>query len=79
MEKQSQILLYQTEDGQARIQVQFDNETVWLTQEQMSVLFQRDLSVVTKHIRNVFQEGELNEESNVQNLHFTPQLLQIMQ
>lgn len=70
MENQSEILLYQTEDGQTRIQVQLDADTVWLTQEQMAELFQRDRSVITKHIRNVFQEGELAEESNVQILHF---------
>jgi hypothetical protein len=65
----SEILIYQTEDGQTKIQTRFENETVWLTQEQISALFQRERSVITKHINNVFNEGELERESNVQNLH----------
>jgi hypothetical protein len=51
------------------VEVRLDGETVWLTQEQMSALFARERSVVTKHLRNVFREGELEEKSNVQNLH----------
>ncbi|WP_348800404.1 virulence RhuM family protein [Flavobacterium adhaerens] len=67
----SEILIYQTEDGSTKIQTRLENETVWLTQEQMSELFQRERSVITKHIRNVFQEGELDEKSNVQILHIS--------
>lgn len=55
--------------GQTRVDVRLDVDTVWLTQEQMAVLFGRERSVVTKHLRNIFKEGELDEESNVQNLH----------
>lgn len=51
------------------IEVRLENETVWLTQQQISELFQRERSVITKHINNVFDEGELDEESNVQILH----------
>ncbi|MEX2569507.1 MAG: RhuM family protein [Cyclobacteriaceae bacterium] len=65
----SEIIIYQTEDGKTKIQTRLENETVWLTQEQMSELFQRERSVITKHIGNVFKEGELDEKSNVQNLH----------
>jgi hypothetical protein len=65
----SEILIYQTEDGQTKIQTRFENETVWLTQEQIVVLFQRDQSVISRHIKNVFDECELDRESNVQNLH----------
>ena len=61
----SQFLLYQTEDGQTRIEVQFRGETVWLSLNQMSELFQRDKSVISKHIRNVFDEGELTSEATV--------------
>jgi hypothetical protein len=60
---QSEIILYQTEDGRTRIQCRFENETVWLTQAQMADLFQRERSVITKHIRNIFEEGELVEEA----------------
>ncbi len=59
----SEITLYQTEDGRTRVQCRFENETVWLTQAQMADLFQRERSVITKHIRNVFEEGELVEEA----------------
>jgi len=69
IENQSEIILYQTEDGQTRVDVRVENETVWLSQEQMTQLFGRERSVITKHIKNIFQEGELVEKSNVQNLH----------
>ena len=59
----SEIILYQTEDGRTRVQCRFENETVWLTQAQMADLFQRERSVITKHIRNIFEEGELVEEA----------------
>lgn len=67
----SEIIIYQTEDGKTKIQARLENETVWLTQEQISELFQRDRSVITKHIGNIFKEGELDEKSNVQNLHIS--------
>ena len=59
----SEIILYQTEDGGTRVQVRLQDETVWLTQQQMAELFQRERSVITKHIRNIFEEGELVEEA----------------
>ena len=60
---QSEIILYQTEDGGTRVQVRLQGETVWLPQQQMAELFQRERSVITKHIRNIFEEGELVEEA----------------
>ena len=63
----NQIAIYQSESG--AVDVRLDGDTVWLTQEQMTQLFGRERSVITKHIRNVFKEGELEEKSNVQNLH----------
>ncbi len=65
----SEILIYHTEDGQTKIQTRLENETVWLTQEQIVELFQRDQSVISRHIKNVFNEGELDRESNMQKLH----------
>jgi hypothetical protein len=56
---QSQVLLYQAPDGRTRLEVRMQDETVWLTQAQMAELFQRERSVITKHIRNIFEEGEL--------------------
>jgi prophage maintenance system killer protein len=54
-----EILLYEAPNGEVRVDVRLDHETVWLTQDQMSQLFARERSVITKHVRNVFQEGEL--------------------
>ena len=65
----SEILIYQTEDGQTKIETRFENETVWLTQEQNVLLFQRDQSVISRHINNIFSEGELDKESNMQKMH----------
>lgn len=68
---ESQIEIYQSTDGQTRVEVTFEKDTVWLTQAQISILFQRERSVITKHIRNAFREGELEEKSNVQILHIS--------
>ena len=54
--------MYQTEDGLTKIDVRMENETVWLTQAQMAELFQRERSGITKHIKNVFAEGEVDEK-----------------
>ncbi len=59
----TEIIMYQTEDGLTKINVQMSDETVWLTREQMAELFQRDRSVIGKHIKNIFDEGELQKES----------------
>lgn len=61
----SQLILYQTEDGKTRLEVRFAGETVWLTLNQLAGLFQRDKSVISRHIRNVFEEGELSRERTV--------------
>ncbi len=65
----NEIILYQTGELTERIEVRLENETVWLNQDQMSTLFQRDQSVISRHIRNVFKEGELDEKSNMQKMH----------
>lgn len=69
MDQRSELIIYTTEDGLTKVDVTFEDETVWLSIAQMAELFQRDRSVISKHIKNVFEEGELVEESNVQNLH----------
>lgn len=61
----SDIIIYQTEDGQTKIDVRLENESVWLSLNQLSELFQRDKSVISKHIKNVFDEGELELISTV--------------
>ena len=68
MEKQGEIILYQP-DEVVRLEVRLEDETVWLTQAQIAELFQRDRTVITKHINNVFKEKELEEKSNVHFLH----------
>lgn len=67
--KQSDIIIYTTDDGLTKIETTFDGDTVWLSKAQMSELFQRDRSVISKHIKNIFEEGELLREGNVQILH----------
>lgn len=61
----SDFLFYQTEDGKTRLEVRLSGETVWLPLTQMAELFQRDKSVISRHIRNVFEEGELSPDSVV--------------
>ena len=61
--QKSNLLMYTTEDGLTKIEATFVNDTVWLSIEQMAELFQRDRSVIGKHIRNIFKEGELKKES----------------
>lgn len=68
MEKQGEIILYQPDEA-VRLEVRLEDETVWLTQAQIAELFQRDRTVITKHINNVFKEKELKEKSNVHFLH----------
>ena len=62
MKTNSDIEIYQSSDGQIEVEVTFDNETVWLNQEQLSQLFNRDRTVIGRHIRNIFKERELFEE-----------------
>lgn len=59
------IIIYQTADNQTAIQVQFDHQTVWLNRHQLALLFDRDIKTIGKHVNNVFQEGELEQNSVV--------------
>ncbi|MBE6323975.1 MAG: cell filamentation protein Fic [Bacteroidales bacterium] len=72
-EDRGQILLYQTPDGVSRIEVKLQGETVWLTLDQMAELFQRNKSTISRHIKNVFEEGELQKEVVVANFATTTQ------
>lgn len=63
---ENQIVVYQPNET-VRLDVRLENETVWLTQAQLCALFQRDVSVISRHIKNIFTEGELDKEGN---LHF---------
>ncbi|MBI5850131.1 MAG: virulence RhuM family protein [Planctomycetes bacterium] len=64
-----EVIVYRAPEGQVRVDVRLERETVWLTQQQMAELFGRERSVITKPVRNLFKEGELGEESNVHFLH----------
>lgn len=68
--QQGEIVLYQP-DETVRLEVRLEDDTVWLTQAQMAELFEKDQSVIARHIRNIFREGELEEVSNMQILHNT--------
>ncbi len=67
----SQIIMYQTEDGLTKIEVTLENETVWLSQNQMAELFQRDKSTISRHIKNIFEERELDKNSVVAKIAIT--------
>jgi len=60
--RNSQIILYQTESGQTKIEVRLQDETVWLTQKMMAELFQKDVRTINEHIKNIYQEGELHPD-----------------
>ncbi|MDA3898558.1 MAG: hypothetical protein PF482_20655 [Desulfobacteraceae bacterium] len=64
-ETQSNILIYQSEDGQTRIDVQLIDETVWLTQKLMAELFQKNVRTINEHIKNIYSEGELVPEATI--------------
>ena len=68
MDTNSEIIIYQTEDGLTKIETTFDGDTVWLSIDQMAELFQRDRSVIGKHIRNVLKKVNLNKIQCGQNL-----------
>ena len=59
------LIFYQTEDGQTRLQAQLKDETVWLTQKQMAELFQKDVRTINEHIQNIFDEGELQRGATI--------------
>ena len=69
MEQKTELVIFKAQDGNVKLDVKLEDETVWLTQNQMSELFARDRSVITKHIKNIFKENEVDEKSNVHFLH----------
>ena len=68
---QTPFLLYQTEDGQTKIQTRLEDETVWLSQAQICELFQKSKSTINEHISNIFNESELEEQVVVRNFRTT--------
>jgi len=65
----SEIIIYQSKNKEMQVEVQLEKETVWLNQEQLTTLFERDQSVISRHINNVFKESELDKKSNMQKMH----------
>lgn len=65
MENSSELIIYTTEDGLTKVDVTFDEDTVWLTQEQMAELFQKSKSTINEHIKNIYDENELNKENTM--------------
>ena len=68
---QSEIILYQTEDGRTRVQCRFENETVWLSQKLLAELFDKDVRTINEHIQNIFDEGELVADSVIRKFRIT--------
>ena len=71
MKQKSHMIIYKTEDGLTKIETTFDEDTVWLSIDQMAELFQRDKSTISRHIKNIFTEGELQRDSVVANFATT--------
>ena len=71
MNQKSHMIIYKTEDGITKIETTFDEDTVWLSIDQMAELFQRDKSTISRHIKNIFTEGELQKDSVVANFATT--------
>ena len=67
----SQFLIYQNQEGNIKIDVRFQDETIWLSQAEMSVLFSKDKRTISEHISNIFKEGELDENSVIRNFRTT--------
>ena len=74
----SSIMIYVTEDNQISLDVKLENETVWLSQSQMALLFGRDRSVISRHINNIFKEGELEKSLVCANFAHAEKYRQIM-
>ena len=64
---QSQIILYQTDDGQTKLQVAMEDETVWLTQDKMATLFNKGQATITEHIQNIFKKCEFDKKAVCRN------------
>ena len=69
LDKMGGFLFYTTPDGELRLEAYFQNETAWLSQKKMAELFSVDRTVIGKHLKNIFESGELDEKSNVQKMH----------
>lgn len=69
MESKGEVVIYKSSEGDIQLDVHFEDESLWLTHQQIASLFLRDRSVITRHLNNIFKSGELNQKSNVQKMH----------
>ena len=67
----SELILYQAEDGKTRLEVRFEGETVWLSQKQLAELFQKDVRTINEHVKNIFEERELEADSVIRKFRIT--------
>ena len=65
------MIIYQTDDGQTRLQVRLEDESVWLTQKLMAELFQKDVRTINEHLQNIFRERELSPDSVIRHFRIT--------
>lgn len=65
MQNETNILIYQTEDGNTKIDVRLENETVWMTQKAIAELYQKGVNTINEHIKNIYAEGELQESATI--------------
>jgi len=61
-------LIYQTEDGRTKIDVLFEDDTIWLNQRQLSILYQKGVNTINEHIKHIFEDGELSEEATIRKI-----------
>jgi hypothetical protein len=73
MNQKNEVVIYQSNDGTIKVDVLFEGETVWLSQAQLCMLFGKSKSTISEHIKNIFEEGELNEEVVVRKFRTTTQ------
>ena len=68
-DKKSEVIIFEDKNGEISLEVSMENDTVWLSQKQMELLFGRDQSVISRHLNNIFKDEELDKESNMQKMH----------
>ena len=73
MNNQNPIEIYQTQDGTTQVEVRFENDTVWLSQAQMAMLFGKDIRTINEHITNIFDDEELEKESTIRKFRIVRQ------
>lgn len=71
MSKEKELVIYQTKSGSLELKEDFSNQTIWATQKDISKIYEKDQSVISMHIRNIFEDGEVDRKSNMQKMHIS--------